>query len=130
MPSAVHYRLLCRDSLIIEMEREPTAFESRVYEALCRVPVGKVVTYKILGNAIGCRSGRAVGNAMRNNPYAPEVPCHRVILSDLRIGGFMGDVIGDSIQKKRDLLEKEGVYFDDDGNLLDVDCLLENISSE
>ncbi len=112
------------------MEREPTEFESSVYEALCRVPAGKVVTYKILGDAIGCGSGRAIGNAMRNNPYAPEVPCHRVILSNHKIGGFMGDVIGDKIEKKRDLLEKEGVNFDDEGNLLDANCLLASVPSE
>jgi len=109
------------------MEREPTTFETRVYEALCRVPAGNVVTYKTLGSAVDCSSGQAIGNAMRRNPYAPEVPCHRVILSTLKLGGFMGDINGDSVERKRKLLEDEGVKFDDQGKLLDGGCLLERI---
>ena len=110
-----------------EMEREPTKFETRVYEALCRVPAGNVVTYKTLGSAVGCASGQAIGNAMRRNPYAPEVPCHRVILSTLKLGGFMGDINGESVARKRKSLEDEGVGFDDEGKLLDGGCLLESI---
>ena len=110
-----------------EMEREPTKFETRVYEALCRVPAGNVVTYKTLGSAVGCASGQAIGNAMRRNPYAPEVPCHRVILSTLKLGGFMGDINGESVERKRRLLEDEGVKFDDEGRLLDGGCLMESI---
>ena len=45
------------------MERKPTPFEIKVYDALCRVPAGKVVTYKTLGAAVGCKSGQAIGNA-------------------------------------------------------------------
>mgnify|MGYP000321349452 FL=1 len=111
------------------MDREPTVFESRVYEALCRVPAGKVVTYKTLGHAVGCASGQAIGNAMRRNPFAPEVPCHRVIPATLMLGGFMGDVIGEKIERKRKLLEKEGVKFDEAGKLLDESCLLANVPS-
>ena len=109
------------------MEREPTKFESRVYEALCRVPAGSVVTYKTLGAAVDCASGQAIGNAMRRNPYAPEVPCHRVIPSTLKLGGFMGDVNGESIEKKRRLLEDEGVIFDNNDNLLGIECLLDQV---
>ncbi|MGJ8656222.1 MAG: MGMT family protein [Akkermansiaceae bacterium] len=112
------------------MEREPTKFESRVYEALCRVPAGKVVTYKVLGAAVGCGSAQAIGNAMRRNPYAPEVPCHRVIPATLKLGGFMGDVIGDSIERKRVLLESEGVEFGDDGRLVDMGCLLDGVPED
>ncbi len=108
-------------------DREPTVFESGVYEALCRVPAGKVVTYKTLGQAVGCRSAQAIGNAMRRNPFAPEVPCHRVIPATLKIGGFLGEVIGSSIDKKRDLLEAEGVAFDTQGNLMDKACLLDEV---
>ena len=112
------------------MEMEPTAFESKVYEALCRVPRGKVLTYKTLGEAVGCGSGQAIGNAMRRNPFAPEVPCHRVIPATLKLGGFMGDVIGEKIERKRKLLEAEGVRFDDGGKLVDVGCLLDEVPGE
>jgi len=111
-------------------DREPTVFESGVYEALCRVPAGKVVSYKTLGQAVGCKSAQAIGNAMRRNPFAPEVPCHRVIPSSLKIGGFLGEVIGSSIDKKRQLLEEEGVKFDEQGNLIDKSCLLDQVPEE
>jgi len=109
------------------MKREPTRFESRVYDALCRVPVGKVVTYKTLGLEVGCSSAQAIGNAMRRNPFAPEVPCHRVIPATFKLGGFQGEVTGASIEKKRQLLKEEGVIFDDQGNLIDPVCVLDQI---
>ncbi len=89
-----------------------TPFQEKVYDALRRVPAGFVTTYKALGDAVGCGSPRAIGQAMRHNPYAPEVPCHRVIASDLTIGGFQGHSDGRSIKRKLDMLEKEGVRFE------------------
>lgn len=88
-----------------------TAFQQRVYEALLCVPEGRVTTYAQLAKAVGCGSPRAVGQALRRNPFAPEVPCHRVIASDLTIGGFSGQRSGELIDKKRRLLESEGVKF-------------------
>jgi len=109
------------------MERKPTPFESKVYEALCQVPAGKVVTYKTLGKAVGCNSGQAIGNAMRRNPYAPEVPCHRVIPSSLRLGGYSGETSGEKVELKKNLLRAEGVPFDESGRLSDKSCLLGEI---
>jgi len=100
-----------------------TDFQSRVYEALCKVPQGAVTTYGALARRIGCGSAQAVGNALRNNPYAPEVPCHRVIASDLSIGGFQGKREGAAIKRKRALLASEGVIFDADGKLIDSSAL-------
>ena len=56
-------------------------------------------------------SPRAVGNALRNNPFAPRVPCHRIVAADGGIGGFAGSwgVKGEHYQEKIDLLRKEGV---------------------
>jgi len=51
-----------------------TPFQRRVFEALMRVPAGKVTTYKALGEAVGCGSGQAIGQAMKRNPFAPAVP--------------------------------------------------------
>jgi len=100
-----------------------TDFQSRVYKALCEVPQCAVTTYGALARRIGCGSAQAVGNALRNNPYAPEVPCHRVIAADLSIGGFQGKREGAAIKRKRALLASEGVIFDADGKLADPSTL-------
>jgi methylated-DNA-[protein]-cysteine S-methyltransferase len=62
---------------------------------------------------------RAVGNAMRNNPFAPEVPCHRILSSDGSIGGFGGHwgEEGKFAGKKKELLGEEGVKFDSKGKV-------------
>jgi methylated-DNA-[protein]-cysteine S-methyltransferase len=52
---------------------------------------------------------RAIGQALRVNPYAPRVPCHRVVASDGTIGGFMGETKGVNIQNKIALLKKEKI---------------------
>ena len=93
------------------MSETVTPFRQKVFDALCRVPKGRVTTYKLLGEAIGCTSSRAIGQALRHNPFAPRVPCHRVIRTDLTIGGFAGRVEGAKIRKKLRLLEEEGVRF-------------------
>ena len=91
--------------------RSPTAFEQRVYAALRTVPSGRVTTYAALARALGIRSPRAVGGALRRNPFAPEVPCHRVIRSDGAIGGFRGRTGGAAVREKRARLAAEGVCF-------------------
>ncbi len=81
-----------------------TAFDERVY-ALCRqVPRGKVTTYAAIARALDSRAYRAVGGALRRNPYAPHVPCHRVVGSDGRLTGFAG-----GLPEKKRMLESEGV---------------------
>ncbi len=84
-------------------------FAEKVYEVNRQITKGKVSNYKIVAENLGSKAYRAVGQALRKNPYAPEVPCHRVVASDGSIGGFMGDRTGDSIKKKIDLLQNEGV---------------------
>jgi methylated-DNA-[protein]-cysteine S-methyltransferase len=96
------------------MEREITTFESRVYEATSLIPLGMVTTYATIGRIIGCHSPRAIGQALRRNPNMPEVPCHRVISSDLTLGGYSGERAGPSLDQKRRLLKAEGVIFVDD----------------
>ena len=92
----------------------PTPFQERVYAACREIPAGKVTTYARLGRRIGCKSARAVGQALRHNPYAPQTPCHRVVASDLGIGGFNGHTGGSEIRRKIALLEGEGVRLDAD----------------
>lgn len=57
-----------------------TPFQRRVYDLLLQIPAGKVSTYAALSKALDS-SPRAVGGALRNNPFAPDVPCHRVVAS-------------------------------------------------
>ena len=86
-----------------------SSFSQKVY-AICRlVPPGKVTTYKAIAEKMGTKSYRAVGQSLRSNPFAPRVPCHRVIRSDGSLGGFMGWKKGGKVEEKRKLLEKEGV---------------------
>jgi len=83
-----------------------TIFEQKVYD-LCRlVPKGKVTTYREISNALRGRGQiyRAVGNALNKNPFAPQVPCHRVINSNGFVGGFVYGT-----KSKIALLKKEGI---------------------
>lgn len=84
-------------------------FQRKVYLALLGVPRGETITYGELGKRIGCKSAQAIGQALRRNPFAPEVPCHRVIASDGSLGGFHGQREGEMIERKRKLLREEGV---------------------
>ncbi|MCL1919494.1 MAG: MGMT family protein [Kiritimatiellaeota bacterium] len=94
-----------------------SAFRRRVYDALLDVPEGCVTTYGALAKRIGCGSAQAVGGALRHNPFAPDVPCHRVLASDGTIGGFNGHRDGPEIARKIALLRSEGVALDNDGRL-------------
>ncbi len=91
--------------------RKPTAFEEQIHKAVRKVPPGKVTTYKLLASYVGCGSCRAVGQALKRNPFAPDVPCHRVIASDLTLGGYAGSTHGKMIRVKRKMLADEGVLF-------------------
>lgn len=84
-----------------------TEFQRKVYLELLNVPCGETISYKELGLRIGCKSAQAIGQALKRNPFAPEVPCHRVIASDGSIGGFHGQRDGEMIDKKKRLLEEE-----------------------
>ena len=93
-------------------DKSITEFQRKVYLALLEVPRGETISYKDLGQRIGCRSAQAIGQALKRNPFAPEVPCHRVIASDGSIGGFHGQRDGEMIEKKIKLLEEEKLKSD------------------
>ena len=95
-----------------------TPFRQKVFDAARQIPKGRVTTYKLLAESIKCGSPRAIGQALKHNPFAPQVPCHRVIRSDLTIGGFSGHTNGPEISRKKNLLRKEGVEFKK-GTLID-----------
>lgn len=96
---------------IVEQDSRITDFQRKVYLALLEVPRGETISYKELGERIGCRSAQAIGQALKRNPFAPDVPCHRVIRSDGSIGGFHGEREGAMIDKKRKLLEEENSHY-------------------
>ena len=80
------------------------SFNEKVWALTARIPAGKVVTYGDIARELGTKAYRAVGNALNRNPYAPAVPCHRVVGAD---GGLTGFASG--VGRKRQMLLKEGV---------------------
>ncbi|ERS99432.1 methylated-DNA-protein-cysteine S-methyltransferase [Sporothrix schenckii 1099-18] len=118
-----------------------TPFEKSVWSLLCQIPAGHVTTYALMAAHLRS-SPRAVGNALRRNPFAPDVPCHRCVATGGGLGGFKGvgppkktvsttkvdkktgrPVVvmgheGITLTEKRTLLRKEGVRFDDRGRVL------------
>ena len=91
----------------LEESTEITPFQRRVYIELLNVPAGSAITYGELAQCIGCRSAQAVGQALKRNPFAPEVPCHRVIATNGSMQGYFGKREGEMIERKRKLLEEE-----------------------
>ena len=86
-----------------------TKFEQKVWNYLKNIPKGKVKTYKEVAKAIKSpKSARAVANACAKNPYAPIIPCHRVIRSDGALGGYSGR---GGIKQKLKLLRSEKVLI-------------------
>ena len=92
--------------------RIPTKFHERVYSELRKVPRGKVTTYKHLARALNSKAYRAVGTAMNKNPYSfadgGNVPCHRVVNSDSKVGKFASGT-----ENKIKILIKEGIPIKD-----------------
>ncbi|KAI1314593.1 hypothetical protein EDD11_001976 [Mortierella claussenii] len=94
--------------------RKVTPFQFQVYDLCAQIPKGRISTYKHISDALQS-SSRAVGQALKVNPYCPlPVPCHRVLDSKLYIGGFMGQWgEGEKIDNKRAKLFHEGIIFDE-----------------
>jgi len=90
--------------------------EEKVYKKLLEVPKGKITTYGELSKAIGLKNGqRVIGKIMNKNPYPVIVPCHRVIKSDGKIGGYAW---GEKVKAK--MLSNEGIKIKN-GKILDVE---------
>ncbi len=96
-----------------------TPYRKKLYTTLLSVPKGRYTTYAAMSDYLNS-SARAVGNGMRNNPFAPDVPCHRVLAANRTIGGFNGDwgKDGKYANKKTELLRSEGVMFDPSGKVV------------
>ena len=96
-------------------------FSQKVYNLCSQIPKGQLSTYKYLAQFLNS-SPRAVGQALAKNPFAPEIPCHRVIASNFYLGGYKGEwgesKNSDIILLKKKLLLREGIIFDNKGYLL------------
>ena len=89
---------------------------TKVYKKLLQVPKGKVTTYGELAKAVGLKNGqRAIGMIMKKNLFPVIVPCHRVVKSDGKIGGYE---YGERVKSK--MLANEGIKIKD-GKIIDFD---------
>lgn len=102
--------------LPLEMEGVPP-FHQRVYELARAIPPGEVLTYGEVAQRLGePGAARAVGQALGHNPFAPVVPCHRVLAAGGRSGGFSAE--GGALTKLR-LLEIERARLGGEPGLFD-----------
>ena len=86
-----------------------TDFQIKVWNAISKIPKGRVKSYKELARSIRKpKASRAVANACGKNPFPIKIPCHRVIRSDGRLGGYSGK---GGIKTKRKLLRSEGIFI-------------------
>src|SRR5882672_262815 len=88
--------------------RKEMSFNQKVWALTSRIPKGQVVTYADIARQLKSRGYRAVGNALNKNPYAPGVPCHRVVGSNGKLTGYAG-----GLAKKQKMLQQEGVAVAD-----------------
>jgi len=83
--------------------------EKTVYKKLLEVPEGKITTYGELSKAVGLKNGqRVIGQIMKKNQFPVIIPCHRVVKSDGKIGGY---AYGDKVKSK--MLTLEGIQIQD-----------------
>ena len=79
--------------------------DEKIYKKLLKVPKGQITTYGELAKAVGLKNGqRAVGKMMNKNPYPVIIPCHRVVMSTGKIGGY---AYGENVKTK--MLSDEGI---------------------
>ena len=98
-------------------------FQQRVYTAISKIPHGETRTYGWVASRVGAPfAGRAVGQALRRNPYMILIPCHRVLPTTGGLGGFMGedDPAKPELQIKKRLLDLEETYRNPTFSFLDA----------
>lgn len=99
-------------------------FDKTVWLAALNIPAGRVSTYKEIATKIGRQCQRAVGNSLNKNPFAPDVPCHRVVRSNGCVGGFASGQ-----KKKSALLKKESIIISNN-RIVDFKKVLFNFSRQ
>lgn len=78
------------------------------------------MTYKSIADKLNSKAYRAIGNILRNNPNPIKIPCHRVICSDFKVGGYLGEL---NSKRKISILRKEGIKIKKD-KVIDVEKVL------
>ena len=93
--------------------------DKKIYKKLLEVPKGKITTYGELAKAVGLKNGqRVVGKIMNKNPYPVIIPCHRVVKSDGKVGGYAyGEEIKSDMLIREGIIIKNGKIFDLENNL-------------
>lgn len=86
-----------------------SGFQEEVLLEVMKIPLGEVRTYKQISEAINSKAYRAVGSAIGKNPLPLIIPCHRVIRSDFKVGGFYGGT-----EMKKEILKNEGIKIKND----------------
>ena len=93
-----------RQTFHLPLRPEGTEFQKKVWQVLCRIPYGRVISYRELATRVGApRAFQAVGQANGHNPLPILIPCHRVIAANGTLGGYSG-----GLERKRFLLHLEG----------------------
>ena len=93
--------------------------QQKIYKKLLEVPKGQITTYGELAKAVGLKNGqRAVGKIMNKNPYPVIIPCHRVVMSTGKIGGY---AYGENVKTK--MLNDEGVEIQN-GKIVELENII------
>lgn len=101
------------DISLLPLFPKGSEFRVKIWQILCEIPYGEVVTYGMIAKRLQQESGKAVSNqavggAVAHNPISIIIPCHRVIGSDGRLVGYAG-----GLERKRALLQLEGIEVHD-----------------
>ena len=93
--------------------------QQKIYKKLLKVPKGQITTYGELAKSVGLKNGqRAVGKIMNKNPYPVIIPCHRVVMSTGKIGGY---AYGEHVKTK--MLSDEGIKIQN-GKVVDLENII------
>jgi len=112
-------RKLNRFTLPIDWRFVAGDFQRQVLQLTSRIPYGQIYTYGEIAKKLGKpKSSQAVGQALGANPIPILIPCHRVVASGGKLGGFSGRADEEGLNLKRRLLQLEGVRWSDKGKQL------------
>lgn len=101
-------------------------FYNKVYSAIEKIPKGKITTYKEIAQSLGTKAYQSVGTAVKKNPHAPYIPCHRVVKSSGEIGGYSGP---GGVKRKKELLRKEGIEIKNN-KVSEFNCVIYRLSQK
>lgn len=96
------------------MVKNSNQFSEQVFSLVSQIPKGKVASYSDIAHALGTKAYRAVAQVLKTNPTPIKIPCHRIINSSGKLGGYFGNS-QESLMYKKELLLQEGVQFTSKG---------------